>query len=177
MGVVAVSSSAAQTPVRLKARCLTRVSSLKMRVKILSFKDDRSKNTSLVGPRESPALTLEATKENGKSVRKVKKRVSAVSKNEASPSTLELDYSEAAAKLEKIYKRSPATFVSDEEVDSQRLKRVGEGEETEKKTVENVVRSRSKMGKRLSLEKRIALKMKEQGYLALSRKKKQKQEL
>ncbi|KAL0318031.1 UNVERIFIED_CONTAM: RNA polymerase sigma factor sigE, chloroplastic/mitochondrial [Sesamum angustifolium] len=122
MGVVAVSSSAAQTPVRLNARCSTRVSSLKRRVKI-SFKDDRSKNTSLVGPRESPALPLEANKENGKSVRKVQKRVSAVSKNEASPSTLELDYSEAAAKLEKIYKRSPATFVSDEEVDSQRLEK------------------------------------------------------
>ncbi|KAK4384877.1 RNA polymerase sigma factor sigE, chloroplastic/mitochondrial [Sesamum angolense] len=106
MGVVAVSSSAAQTPLRLNARCSTRVSSLKRRVKILSFKDDRSKNTSLVGPRESPALPLEANKENGKSVRKVKKRVSAVSKNEASPSTLELDYSEAAAKLEKIYKEA-----------------------------------------------------------------------
>lgn len=78
-------SSAAQTPVRLNARCSTRASSPKRRVMILSSKDDRSKNTSLIG--------------NGKSVRKVKKRVRAVSTNEASPSTLELDYSEAAAKL------------------------------------------------------------------------------
>ncbi|KAK4431359.1 RNA polymerase sigma factor sigE, chloroplastic/mitochondrial [Sesamum alatum] len=62
-----------------------------------------------------------------------------------------------------LKRRGPPTVVSDEEVDSQRLKRAGEGEETEKKTVENVERSQSKKGKRLSLEKRIALRMKEQG--------------
>ncbi|KAI3458034.1 hypothetical protein Pfo_014697 [Paulownia fortunei] len=171
MGVVTVSSSAARTPVGLNTRYSTGVSLLKRPV-TLSFKTDKSKNTALIAPRESVALPLEANEENGKRLRKVKKRperVNAVSIDEASPSTLELDYSEAAAKLENIYKRSPATAVSDEEVKTQRLKRrqprrkrTGEAEETEKKTAENLVRSQRK-GKRLSLEKRIALRMKNEG--------------
>ncbi|KAK6117710.1 hypothetical protein DH2020_048562 [Rehmannia glutinosa] len=98
----------------------------------------------------------------------------------ASPSTLDLDYNEAATKLEYIYKRSPATAVSVDEVKDQRVKRRqprkksnGEAEVAEKKTADNVVRSLRKKESRLSLEKRIALRTKKEGeYPASSQKRK-----
>ncbi|KAG8381168.1 hypothetical protein BUALT_Bualt06G0094300 [Buddleja alternifolia] len=176
MGVVTVSSSAARTPVGLNTKCSSRVS-LSKRPVILSFKKtDKPKNTALIAPRESLDLPLEANKENGKRLRKVKKRVNAVAMDEASPSTLDLDYSEAAAKLEYLYKQSP---VFDEEVKKCRTKRkqpprkkTGEAEETDNKIAENVVRSQRSEGKRLSLEKRIALKMKKEGEFVTSSQKK-----
>ncbi|KAG8390377.1 hypothetical protein BUALT_Bualt01G0077100 [Buddleja alternifolia] len=135
--------------------------------------------STLTAPLESLALPLEANKENEKRLRKVKKRperVNAVSIDEACPSTLELDYNEAAAKLEYIYKRSPAI----EEVKDQsakrrqpRRKKTREAEEGEKRTSDDVVRGERKKGVRLSLEKRIALRMSKEGeFLASSRKKK-----
>ncbi|PIN27125.1 hypothetical protein CDL12_00097 [Handroanthus impetiginosus] len=184
MGVVTVSSSAARSPVGLNKMYLTRASLFKMPV-ILSFKNDESKNTALVVSRESVNLPLESKKENGKRLRKVRKRVeriNAVKTDEASPSTLELDYSEAAAKLENIYKGRSATVEFDEEVKTQRRKRresrrkrTGETEEIEEKSSENVVRSKRK-GKRLNLEKRIALRMKKEGELVASSQKKKHNE-
>ncbi|KAL3630678.1 hypothetical protein CASFOL_023662 [Castilleja foliolosa] len=170
MGVVTVSSSAARSLVGLSTRCSTRVP----RPVILSFKSDKSKNTSLIAPRESVALPLEVKKENVKRLRKLKKRperVNAVTIDEASPSTLELDYSEAAAKLETLFKISP-TIVTDEVAKKNRRvkrrqprrKRIGETEEKEKKSGENFARSQRK-GKRLSLEKRIALKTNKEGEI------------
>ncbi|KAL3834208.1 hypothetical protein ACJIZ3_008944 [Penstemon smallii] len=180
MGVVSVSSSAARTPWGLSSRYSNRVSLLKRPV-ILSFKTDKSKKTALTAPRESVALPLETNKENEKRLRKVKKRserVNAVAIEEAAPSTLELDYNEAAAKLEYLYKRSPATDVSDDEVKDQvikrrqpRRKRTGEAEGAEKKIGVNVVRSPRKKGKRLSLEKRIALREKKEGEFVASNQK------
>ncbi|KAL0382417.1 UNVERIFIED_CONTAM: RNA polymerase sigma factor sigE, chloroplastic/mitochondrial [Sesamum calycinum] len=128
MGVVTVSSSAARTPLGLDARYLTRVSLYRRQV-ILSFKNDKNKKIALIAPRESVALPLEAKKKRRR----------------------DLDYNEAAAKLEYIYKRSPATAVSLEEVKDQRVKRrrslrkrTGEAEEAEKKTADNVKRKQRK---------------------------------
>ncbi|GFP81079.1 RNA polymerase sigma factor sige chloroplastic/mitochondrial [Phtheirospermum japonicum] len=173
MGVVTVSSSAARTPVGLNTRCSTRVPLLKRPV-MLSFKSDKSKNTSLIAPRESVALPLEVKKENVKRLRKVKKRperVNAVTMDEASPSTLELDYSEAAAKLENLFKISPAIVTEEVVKKTQRVKRrqprrkrIAETEEKEKKSEESFVRSQRK-GKRLSLEKRVALKTNKEGEI------------
>lgn len=168
MGVVTVSSSAARTPLGLDSRNLTRMSLLRRPV-VLSFKNDKNKKIALVSPRESVALPLEATKENEKRLRKVKKRaerVNAVTIDEASPSTLDLDYNEAAAKLEYIFKQSPTVDIPADEVNDQivkrrqpRRRRTGDAEEAERKITDNVVRSRRKYDRRLSLEKRIALKM------------------
>lgn len=176
MGVVTVSSSAARTPSGLKLRNLTSVSSVKRPV-VLSFKSNDDKPSALVAKRESVALPLETNKENRKTSRKVKKRperVNAVSIDEGSPSILELDYSEAAAQLEKLYKRSPSTDASNEEVKTRRVKRrqpqrkkSGEMEEAEKKTEVNLVTSQRK-GTRLNLEKRIAMRMKKEGEFVAS---------
>ncbi|KAL2556183.1 RNA polymerase sigma factor sigE [Forsythia ovata] len=123
MGVVTVSTSAARTPLGLSTKFSTRLSSVKRPV-ILSFKTDKTKNTALVGPRESVSLPVETAKDNEKRLRVVKKRserVHAVLTDEAisSTSTLDLDYNEAASKLEHIYKRSP----SDKEIKDQMVKR------------------------------------------------------
>lgn len=137
----------------------------------MSFKNDKSKT-----------MPLEANKENGKILRKVKKRterVNAVSTDEASPSTLELDYNEAAAKLEHIFKRSPASAVCVEDIKEVKRKQTQkkntrEADDAEKRTTDNVIRNQRKKIKRLSLDKRIALKMKEREVLASpSRKSKQ----
>lgn len=167
MGVVTVSSSAARsTPLGLNSRYLTRVSSSRRPV-ILSFKKDKKKNIALIAPIES-VVPLEANKENKTRLRKGKKRVervNAVTTDEASPSTLDLDYSEAAAKLEYIFKQSPATAISVDEVTDQRIKRrqprrkgAVETEEAEKKNVDNVVRSQRTKERRLNLERRIAIR-------------------
>ncbi|KAL8519209.1 hypothetical protein ACS0TY_010230 [Phlomoides rotata] len=178
MGVVTVSSSAARsTPFGLNARYFTRVSSSRRPV-ILSFKKDKNKNIALIAPIES-VVPLEANKENKTRLRKVKKRVervNAVSTDEASPTTVDLDYSEAAAKLEYIFKQSPATAISVDEVKDQRTKRrqprtkrTVETNEAEKKTGDNVVRSQRTKERRLSLQRRITLRaMKEGEFFASS---------
>ncbi|KAH6815464.1 sigma factor E [Perilla frutescens var. frutescens] len=169
MGVVtvSVSSSAARTPLGLGAKYLSRLS-LSRRSVILSFKKDKNKNVSLIVPRESVSLPLETNKENEKRLRKVKKRperVNVLLTDHASPSTSDLDFNEAAAKLEYIFKQSPTATTSVDEVKDQRIKRrqprrrmTVETEETEEKTVDNVVRNQIKKERRLPLEKRIALR-------------------
>ncbi|XP_051121333.1 RNA polymerase sigma factor sigE, chloroplastic/mitochondrial-like [Andrographis paniculata] len=157
MGVMTVSSSSVQTPLGLNARYSSRVSLLRRPV-ILSFKtDDKSKT-----------IPLETDKENVKISRKAKKRtkrMNAVSTDEASPSTLNFDYNEAAAKLEHIYKRSPEAGDTVEEVEDRTVKReqlkkkkTREYDQVEKRAANNVVRSHRKKKKRLNLEKRISLK-------------------
>lgn len=167
MGVVTVSSSA-RTQSGLKARNLNSVSSLKMPV-VLSLKSNESKPGALAAKRESTTLHLETNKENRKKSRKVNKRperLNAVPVDEVYPSILEMDYSDAAAQLEKLYKQSPSTNDSEEGVKTRRVKRrqprrKKSGEE-EKKPEVNLVMSQRK-GKRLNMEKRIAMKMKEDG--------------
>ncbi|CAA0812975.1 RNA polymerase sigma factor sigE-chloroplastic/mitochondrial [Striga hermonthica] len=170
MGVVTVSSSATGSPVGLNSRYLNRVS-LSRRPVVVAFKSDKSKKTALVGPREPVALPVEVNKENVKRIRKAKKRterVNAVTIDEARPSILDLDYGDAAAKLENLFKISPIV-VPDEVLETQRVKRrqqrrkrSGENEEKGKRSAESYVRSQRK-GIRLSLEKRIALRTKNEG--------------
>ena len=119
MEVVSVSSSAARTPLGLSLKFATQRSTSK-RPLIVAFKVDKSTNsTAMVAPHEKIPLPIEAPtkikKGQGKG-RKSSKRVKAVCTDEASsPSTLEMDYNEAAAKLESIYKLSPSIKTSDAE--------------------------------------------------------------
>ncbi|XP_027110128.1 RNA polymerase sigma factor sigE, chloroplastic/mitochondrial [Coffea eugenioides] len=170
MGVVTVSSSAARSPLGLNAKLATRISQPR-RPSLVSFKNGKTKNAALVAPRESLSLPVEGSNVNEKRLKRVVKRperVKAVSAQEAASSTLELDYNEAAARLENIYKLSPATKVSDMEVkdlgmkrDQQRRKRMKEANvETEKGANYTVVRSLRKKSKRLSLDKRVAMRKK-----------------
>ncbi|EYU19623.1 hypothetical protein ABFS82_06G102900 [Erythranthe guttata] len=169
MGVVTVSTSASRTSLGLNERYLTRVSILRRPV-VFAFKNDKIKKIVLISPRESAALPLEATKDNEKRLRKVKKRaerVNAVSTDEAPPSTIDLDYNEAAAKLEYIFKQSPTVEISVDEVKDVRVKRRQPRKRTEyadeaEKIADNVVRSRRSKDRRLNLEKRIALRTKKE---------------
>ncbi|KAA8533643.1 hypothetical protein F0562_030923 [Nyssa sinensis] len=188
MGVVTVSSAASRTPLGLSTRFSFYQAPLKMPL-ILAFKIDKIKNTDLVTSHDriSLPLPIEAPKENQKRVRRATKpseRVKAVSTDEASPSTLELDYNEAAAKLENIYKLSPASFVFDaEEIDNstrrgqQRRKKIGEGVDKAEKGSNNIVRYRRKRARRLSLDKRIALRKSKEGEVHASIRKREQTEV
>lgn len=167
MGVATVPSSAARSPFGLSTRFSARVSPSK-RVIVLAFKADKSKNTALVSPKESTTLPVQTSKEKQKKLRHVKKppeRVQALAATEAPFCTLDLDYYEAAAKLENIYKLSPPTVVPETEVKDplkrsrRRRKKIVDGDEkTENGTADKVVRSQRKTLERLSLQKRIELK-------------------
>lgn len=168
MGVVTVSSSASRTPVGLSTKFSTNRSMLKKPL-IVAFKADKSNKTALVAPQEQILLPLEACKEHQKGIGKANKpskRVKAALTDEASTCTLEVDYNEAAAKLENIYKLSPMTDTSDEEDvggsktrGRRKTKKSGAGDEKAgKRTSGRVVRSCNKKAKRLSLDKRVELK-------------------
>ncbi|KAF8089975.1 hypothetical protein N665_0493s0030 [Sinapis alba] len=161
MGVVFISSSAARSPLGLSSDLLTQRSSLK-KPSIVAFKADDSTNSSLIIPR-----VLDKQKEKRVVVTRKKKpckdtkTTKSLDQNVA-PSC-PLDYNEAAARLESIYKLSPAPATTLEEEDgidgskvkvSRRRKRKESGGE-EKKVV---VRNDGKKEKRLTLDKRIALK-------------------
>ncbi|XP_031257106.1 RNA polymerase sigma factor sigE, chloroplastic/mitochondrial [Pistacia vera] len=162
MGVVTVSSSAARTPVGLSTKFQTHHSTLK-RPLIVAFKGDKTDNTALVAPHELIPLPIEAPKQQRKRLGKGSKslkRVKAVFTDEASPCTSEVDYNEAAAKLENIYKLSPAIRTSDVEDNDgvmrrgrRRRKRASEAD-----TSKPVVRNMTKRPKRLNLDKRIELR-------------------
>lgn len=183
MGVVSVSSSAARTPLGLSAKLSARLSQPR-RPGALSFKTGKTKNATLVVPQESHPLPMETSKENEKRVKRAgrrPKRVEAVSVDQATPSTLELDYNEAAAKLEHIYKRSPASSECETELLKEREGKRGRQRkaveetnvEANKGTTYTVVRSGRRKSKRLSLDKRIALrKKKDIEALTLSQRKK-----
>ncbi|KAF5192497.1 Rna polymerase sigma factor [Thalictrum thalictroides] len=167
MGVVTVSSSTSQTPLGLGSRFSTNRSPFK-RPMVLAFKTDKTENTSLSTTHEPVLLS---TKSHGEKKRlrkatKNSKRVKAVLTDEAC--ALDLDYSEAAAKLENIYKLSPAKDISDIEDTvrvvrrRRRIRKVEKGNwKDEKGKSDDVVRSKKKKVKRLGLDKRIALRMKE----------------
>lgn len=164
MGVVTVSSSASRTPLGVSSRFLSHHSPLR-RPFFLAFKTDKSKNSTLVAPRETIPLPIDGPKDQQKNRKrrntKPIKRVKAVSTDGASPSTMDLDYNEAAAKLENIYKLSPGNFSEVEDSNhivqkrGRKRNRVVKDEEEE---MVNVVKNRRRKTKRLSLERRIALK-------------------
>ncbi|XP_075495252.1 RNA polymerase sigma factor sigE, chloroplastic/mitochondrial-like [Primulina tabacum] len=185
MGVVTVSSSAARSPLRLSSKFYTHIYLSKTPV-ILAFKTDRSKNIALVAPLESVCLPVGTKKADEKRLITVKKGsgyVPDVAIDRASSSATELDYNEAAAKLEQIYKHSPATDISDKEVRDQITKtRRSRGKRTEdaaevleNKTADTVIRSKTVRTKRLSLENRIALRTKrEHEHIVSYQKRKQR---
>lgn len=188
MGVVTVSSSASQTPLGLSTTFSTHRSTLKKPL-ILAFKADKSSKTSLVAPHEPIILPIESGKEIQNRVRKAKKtskRVKAAATDEASTSTMEVDYNEAAAKLENIFKLSPASMETSDVDDAaglmsrgrRRRRKVNEDDDrTGKKTSDNVIRSRKRRATRLSLDKRIALKRnKEDNKFASIRKRKESED-
>ncbi|KAL5718957.1 hypothetical protein ACHQM5_011805 [Ranunculus cassubicifolius] len=163
MGVVTVSSSASQTPLGLSSRFSNKRSAFR-RPFVLGFKTDKTEKISLVSSHEPSPLT---TKSHGEKKRlrkatKTSKRVKAVSVEEAC--AVELDYSEAAAKLENIYKLSPAKEISDVDDTApvvrrrRRTKKVEKDDEQAKEEKsEYVVRNNKKKVRRLGLDKRIAL--------------------
>lgn len=168
MGVVTVSSSAARSPLGLIKKLSSNHSGSRSRPSIVAFKADKSNSTALILPQEQILLPVEAPKKQQKRLRKsskVLKNVKAVSTDEASPCILDVDYNEAAAKLESIYKLSPSTKTSDVgDVDSmprrerRRRRRIsGDDDKADNEIGSFVVRNPAKRAKRLSLDKRIAL--------------------
>nr|AKC88742.1 sigma factor [Geranium phaeum] len=170
MGVVSVSSSAARSPIGTGVK----FPSERFRFKtpsIVAFKEDNKPNkTTLVGAHVKIPLPIETPKKQlkrrGRGT-KASKRVKAVSVEVASPCISEVDYNEAAAKLEDLYKLEPATDSSeDEDIDGgvmrkrlRRRRRVNiDNSNPENISVDNVVRNQVKKVKRLDLDKRIALK-------------------
>ncbi|XP_027941653.1 RNA polymerase sigma factor sigE, chloroplastic/mitochondrial-like isoform X2 [Vigna unguiculata] len=165
MGVVTVSTSAARTPLRLSAKLISRQQAHK-RLLIVAFKGNKSNKTTLVSPQEQIPLPVETAKKQRKRIEKSNeslKRVRAVSTDETTPFTMVVNYNEAAAKLENIYKLSSVSDAcKTEDIDSKtkrvfrRRKKVGD--EHDDRNDDNVVRNLNKKAKRLSLDKRIALK-------------------
>ncbi|ESQ31956.1 hypothetical protein EUTSA_v10004166mg [Eutrema salsugineum] len=161
MGVVYISSSAARSPLGLSSDLLTHRSSLK-KPSIVAFKADDSTNSALIIPSEQILIPAEKQKEKRVVTKrkpcKTPKKPSSLDHNLAPSCSLGVDYNEAAARLESIYKLSPATSVEDDidgsKVKVSRRRRRKEGGE-EKKVV---VRNNGMKEKRLSLDKRIALK-------------------
>ncbi|KAK9121797.1 hypothetical protein Syun_019414 [Stephania yunnanensis] len=165
MGVVTVSSSTSQTPLGLSSRFSTNRSA--RRSVILAFKTDKRRNKSLVATNEPIALSADSAKEKTRQVRATKSRdrVNAVSTDEISSCTLDLDYSEAAAKLENIYKLSSPRDVSDVKDAARPVKKhprtrkkVEKDDEKDEKKSSEVIRNSRKKVKRLSLDKRIELR-------------------
>lgn len=165
MGVVTVSSSAARSPLGLSTRFSSRLCALK-RPLVLSFKANKPKNAAaLVSPDEPTSLSLETSKESSKKrlgrAKKRSDRIHAVSTGEASPSTLDLDYNDVAAKLEKLYIHSPEPTTSGIGSEGCIVKRSCQRKKT----------------KRLSLDKRVALRnMKGGEIVASSHERKRKEE-
>ncbi|XP_050220731.1 RNA polymerase sigma factor sigE, chloroplastic/mitochondrial [Mercurialis annua] len=164
MGVVTASSSAACTPLRLSTqfsnyRCTAK------RPLIIAFKEDKPNNMILITPHDQIPLPIEAPKRKKRSRR-------AKTNKEVTGHTLDLDYNEAAAKLESIYKLSPTADTSDVDIESLVEKTRQRKRKSENKTSKTVVRNSVKKTKRLSLDKRIVLKMsKEEELGSLIRKK------
>ncbi|XP_038903010.1 RNA polymerase sigma factor sigE, chloroplastic/mitochondrial [Benincasa hispida] len=171
MGVVTVSSSAARSPFRLGAKFTNHNSTLK-RPSIVAFKADKHTNTTLVSPHEQVTLPVESNninkKRSGKTSKPLK-RVKAVLIDEATPCTLDVDYNEAAAKLENIFKLSPVTEDTDMESKDGRSKRGQQRrKKSDKRQSDGIVRNQTKRIKRLDLDKRIALRSNKEGKAAPS---------
>lgn len=169
MGVVTVSSSAARTPLGSNTR-ISKYSYTTKRTSISMFKTDKTKNKALVAPKDAVSSAIEKSKGKRKILRQSKKpleRVQAFSVAEAPSCPLDLDYYEAAAKLENIYKRSAAPELYDGQdkdhgaktVRKRRKKKIDEDEKTANKSIDNVVRSQKTDSKRLNLKKRIELRV------------------
>lgn len=169
MGVVSVSSSAARTPVGLGTKFSTQRCTFR-RPCVIAFKSDKSNNTTLVTPRDHNVLPVETAKEQpkrrGKAKKASKTTVNRDFTDEGSPYTVDVDYNEAAAKLENIYKLSPSTQTFDEQGSEgvtkgrqlRRKRSKGSDWKADNGDDKIVVRSQTKKNRRLGLDKRIELK-------------------
>ncbi|KAI3808776.1 hypothetical protein L1987_24737 [Smallanthus sonchifolius] len=170
MGVMTVSSSTARTPFGLSTSFPSHKSQTK-RITILAFKTDETKNTTLVSSKESANLSVDTSKGNRKRLRRTKKsseHVQVLPTAEAPYCLLDLDYLEAAAELNRIYKLGSTSTDSDTEDYDSRVKRGYRGRkkisDTSKKPeirkAVDIVRGQHKRFHRLTLENRIQLKSK-----------------
>ncbi|CAI8598407.1 unnamed protein product [Vicia faba] len=167
MGVVTVSSSAARTPLGLNTKFSTHHPVLK-RPLTVAFKGDKQNDTSLVVTKEKIPMQVESAKTDKKRIGKTKKlpkKARGVLVEESFQSSLDVDYNEAAAILENIYKLSPtsdecdADYIDSEiKIVSRRGKKNG-GVSKEELENDRVVRTQKKKAKRMNLDERIALKM------------------
>lgn len=170
MGVVTVSSSAARTPVGLN----TNFSCNRLkRPLIIAFKGDKQNDSALIATQEKIPVPIATTKTQKKKIgkaNKLPKRERVAFAEENSPSSLDVDYNEAAAMLENIYKLSPAFDADNAECIDGKIKRVSRRrkkivDDCEEKDVndDRVVRNQNKKAKRLSLHERISLKRNSDG--------------
>ncbi|XP_020224708.1 RNA polymerase sigma factor sigE, chloroplastic/mitochondrial [Cajanus cajan] len=163
MGVVSFSSSASRTPLGLN----TNFSSYRLKRPLtVAFKGDKHNDSALVATQDKVPVPLETAKTQKKRVGKTNK-VPKRERVENSSSSSDVDYNEAAAMLENIYKLSPAGDA--ECVDgkikrvSRRGKRLVDGTEKKELNSDRVVRSQNKIAKRLNLDQRISLKKNQGG--------------
>ncbi|BAT78792.1 hypothetical protein LR48_Vigan04g162100 [Vigna angularis] len=170
MGVVTVSSSAARTPVGLN----TNFSCNRLkRPLIIAFKGDKQNESALIATQEKIPVPIATTKTQKKKIgkaNKLPKRERVAFAEENSPSSLDVDYNEAAAMLENIYKLSPAFDADNAECIDGKIKRVSRrrkkiADDCEEKDVndDRVVRNQNKKAKRLNLDERISLKRNSDG--------------
>ncbi|KAK7282617.1 hypothetical protein RIF29_11534 [Crotalaria pallida] len=181
MGVVTVSSSAARTPLGLNSKFSSHWSALK-RPLIVAFKGDKPNDSALVATQEKIRMPVESAKTSKKRIGKTsksQKRVRAVCAEESSPTALDVDYNEAAALLENIYKLSPAFDICNEEFVDGKIKRVlrrgkkiGDEDKEGELNNDRVVRNQKRKPKRMSLDKRIALKNKKEEEVVIPTRKK-----
>lgn len=166
MGVVTVSSSAARTPLGLNTKFSTHHPVLK-RPLTVAFKGDKQNDTALVATQEKIPTQVKTAKTHKKRIaktNKLPKKPRAVSTEENFPSSLDVDYNEAAAILENIYKLSPTTDICDADYIERKIKRVsrrgkkiGDVSKDDLNS-DSVVRNQKTKAKRMNLDERIALK-------------------
>lgn len=168
MVAVTVSSSASSAQLGLCRTFSSYQSPLKI-PRSLAYKSNKAKNTTLVVPSE---LATNPNDDRERLKSSEKKRVILV--DESPSCTLELDYrfySEAAAKLESIYKHCLATEPDDVE-DKNRILRKKRQQKRKKKM--KSVDYKFKKQKRLCLDERIAMRESRVGEMVSSIQKKNK---
>lgn len=171
MGVVTLSSSASRTSLGLGTTFNTHRNTQKRSV-VVAFKGGKSDNLALVTPHGQAYSAIEAPKQkrkkkekNNKPSETVKAKAIATEEYSSCATTTEVDYNEAAAKLEDLYRLNVADdALKLEEVHGKtkggrrRRKKREESDEREEKLSRGiVVRNENKKTKRLGLDTRIAL--------------------
>lgn len=180
MGVVTLSSSASRTSFGLSANFTTNRNTQKRSV-VVAFKGGKSDNLALVTPHGQAYSAIEAPKQKRKKKEKKNKlaetvKAKAVATDEyASCATTEVDYNEAAAKLEDIYRLNVADdTLTLEEVHGitkggrRRRRKIEESNENEDNlSIGIVVRNENKKTRRLGLDTRIALSRRHKEEVAI----------
>ncbi|XP_058786814.1 RNA polymerase sigma factor sigE, chloroplastic/mitochondrial-like [Vicia villosa] len=167
MGVVTVSSSAARTPLGLSKKFSTHHPVLKRPLTVAFKGDNKQNDTVLVVTKEkipTKDVTVNTHKKRIAKTKKLPKKARGVLIEETFQSSLDVDYNEAAAILENIFKLSPTLDVCDADYIDSAIKRVSRRGrkigDASKEGLENdrVVRTQKTKAKRMNLDERIALK-------------------